>query len=214
MEGFTARWYAKQRGSESQLQNYRKQASDLTRGLPVGADILEIAPGPGYLTVELARLQRFRVTGVDLSRTFVDLASSYARRQGVEVTIRQGDAEDLPFPDASFDLTVCQAAFKNFGRPVVALNEMYRVLRPGRTAVIHDMSYESTPADIDAEVAGMHLSAINAMVVRRTLGLLRLRAASEQRWQELAALSRFGAATIVRYGITSEVRLTREQQLR
>jgi ubiquinone/menaquinone biosynthesis C-methylase UbiE len=209
MEGFTARWYAKQRGSASQLRTYRQQAADLTSGLAAGADILEIAPGPGYLTVELGRLRRFRVTGVDLSSTFVGIASDYARRQGVDVSIRQGDAEDLPFPDASFDLTVCQAAFKNFGRPVVALNEMYRVLRPGRTAVIHDMSYESTPADIDAEVAGMHLSAINAMVVRRTLGMLRLRAASEQRWRELAALSRFGSATITRYGITTEVRFTR-----
>jgi ubiquinone/menaquinone biosynthesis C-methylase UbiE len=211
MEGFTARWYAKQRGSASQLRSYRQQAADLTDGLPAGAEILEIAPGPGYLTVELARLGRFRVTGVDLSRTSVEIATTYAREQPVEVTFRHGDAESLPFRDDSFDLTVCQAAFKNFGRPVVALDEMYRVLRPGRTAVIHDMSHEATPADIDAEVAGMQISRLNAMFVRRTLGLLRLRAASEARWRELAALSRFGTARITRYGITTEVRLTKPE---
>jgi ubiquinone/menaquinone biosynthesis C-methylase UbiE len=209
MEGFTARWYAKQRGSQSQLRLYRQQATEITEGLPDGADLLEIAPGPGYLTVELARLGRFRVTGVDLSRTFVELASTYARGQGVAVTFRQGDAESLPLPDNSFDLTVCQAAFKNFGQPVVALDEMYRVLRPGRTAFIHDMSYEATPADLDAEVAGMGISSLNAIMVRRTLGLLRLRAASEARWRELAALSRFRTASITRYGITTEVRLTK-----
>jgi ubiquinone/menaquinone biosynthesis C-methylase UbiE len=209
MEGYMARWYAKQRGSQSQLRLYRQQAPQITDGLPDGADLLEIAPGPGYLTVELARLGRFHVTGVDLSHTFVELASTYARGQGVAVTFRQGDAESLPFPDNSFDLTVCQAAFKNFGQPVVALDEMYRVLRPGRTAFIHDMSYEATPADIDAEVAGMGISSLNAIMVRRTLGLLRLRAASEARWRELAALSKFRTVSITRYGITTEVRLTK-----
>ncbi|MBO0871178.1 MAG: class I SAM-dependent methyltransferase, partial [Micromonosporaceae bacterium] len=182
MEGFTARWYAKQRGSESELRRYREQAREVTRGLPDGAQILEIAPGPGHLSVELARLGRFHVTGVDLSHTFVQIATGYAREQNVEVSFRQGDAESLPFPDASFDLTVCQAAFKNFGKPVLALDEMYRVLRPGRTAIIHDMSHESTPADIQAEVEAMNISRLNGAVVRRTLGLLRLRAASEARW--------------------------------
>jgi ubiquinone/menaquinone biosynthesis C-methylase UbiE len=209
MEGAMARWYTKQRGSASQLRTYREQAAQLTERLPAGAAILEIAPGPGYLAVELARSGRFQVTGVDLSHTFVDIANAYARTQGVRVTVRQGDAENLPFPENSFDLTVCQAAFKNFGQPVVALDEMYRVLRPGGTAVIHDMSHESTPADIHAEVARMQASRLNAVLVRRTLGLLRLRAASVARWRELAALSRFGSATITRYGITTEVRLTK-----
>lgn len=204
-----ARWYAKQRGTETQLRTYRQQARELTDALPDGAEILEIAPGPGYVTVELARLGRFSVTGVDLSHTFVDIATAYARQQNVDVTFRQGDAESLPFPDASFDMTLCQAAFKNFGQPVVALDEMYRVLRPGRTAVIQDMSRESTRADIDAELKSMGISRVNGVFVRRTLGLLRLRAASEERWRELASLSRFGAAEISRRGITTEVRLTR-----
>ncbi|MBO0870945.1 MAG: hypothetical protein J2P15_20525, partial [Micromonosporaceae bacterium] len=67
----------------------------------------------------------------------------------------------------------------------------------------------STPADIQAEVEAMNISRLNGAVVRRTLGLLRLRAASEARWQELASLSRFGTAEITRYGITTEVHLTR-----
>jgi ubiquinone/menaquinone biosynthesis C-methylase UbiE len=209
MEGLTARWYARQRGTVSELRRFGEQARALATGLPDGADMLEIAPGPGYLSVELARLGRLHVTGVDLSRTFVELATAHARTQGVVVAFQQGDAEDLPVPDESYDLIVCQAAFKNFGRPVVALDEMYRVLRPGRTAVIHDMSYEATPADIDAEVAAMQLSPLNRVMVRRTLGVLRRRAASEARWRELAALSRFGTAELTRTGITTEVRLVR-----
>jgi hypothetical protein len=71
------------------------------------------------------------------------------------------------------------------------------------------MSHEASPAEIDAEVAGMGVSRLNAMFVRRTLGVLRLRAASEARWRELAALSRFGSATLTRAGIGTEVRLTK-----
>src|SRR6185503_1369804 len=56
MEGPIARWYARIRGSQNQLSAYRKQARELTAGLPSGADVLEVAPGPGYLAIEIARL--------------------------------------------------------------------------------------------------------------------------------------------------------------
>ena len=47
MEGAVARWYARLRGSGSQIEAYRNQALQLTDGLPSGADVLEVAPGPG-----------------------------------------------------------------------------------------------------------------------------------------------------------------------
>ena len=128
MEGRMARWYARQRGTESQLALYRKQASALTAGLPTGAKVLEIAPGPGYLTLELARLGRFQVSGLDISRTFVELASEHARQAGLSIDFRHGDVASIPFEPGSFDLIVCQAAFKNFTQPVRALDEMQRVL--------------------------------------------------------------------------------------
>jgi len=65
MEGGIARWYARQRATESQIEGVRKDAARLTQGLPGGARVLEIAPGPGYLAVEIARLGRFHVTGLD-----------------------------------------------------------------------------------------------------------------------------------------------------
>ena len=78
MEGPIARWYARVRGSKSQLEAYQKQAFHLTAGLPDGARLLEVAPGPGYLAVEMARLGRIHVTGLDISRTFVQIASANA----------------------------------------------------------------------------------------------------------------------------------------
>src|SRR6266567_6163884 len=111
MEGIVARRYARLRRSESQIEQWRTDASRLTRDLPDGAGVLEVAPGPGYFEIEVARLGRFRVTGLDISHSFVEIAGENARLAGVSVDFRQGDAAHMPFADGSFDLIVCQAAF-------------------------------------------------------------------------------------------------------
>jgi len=208
MEGRVARWYAKVRASGSQLEEYGKQAAQLTHGLPSGAGILEVAPGPGYLAVELARLG-FHVTGLDISRTFVEIASEHARAAGVRIDFRRGDVADMPFPAGSFDLIVCQAAFKNFTRPDVALAEMHRVLRPGGSALIQDMSADASNADIDREVRAMRQSRVNAFMTRFALRMLRRRAYSAAGFERLAAASPFGTCEVRAEGITVEVRLTR-----
>src|ERR1051326_3585047 len=94
MEGGIARWYAKIRRSGSQIEEWRKQAAQLTSGLSDGASVLEVAPGPGYFAIEMARLDRFHVTGLDISHTFVEIASENARQAGVHVNFRQGDASN------------------------------------------------------------------------------------------------------------------------
>ncbi|MEV7801867.1 class I SAM-dependent methyltransferase [Microbispora sp. NPDC088329] len=208
MEGAMARWYARQRASAPQIAAVRRYAAQVTAGLPAGADVLEVAPGPGYLAVEMARLG-CAVTALDLSRTFVEITADNARRAGVRVDVRHGDAADLPFPGGSFDLVVCQAAFKNFGRPVRALDEMHRVLRSGGTAVIHDMSREASRADIDEEVRGMGLTPLNSFMTKVPLLALRRRAYSRGLFARLAAESAFGTCEIRTEGISVEVRLTR-----
>src|SRR5215471_5223804 len=148
MEGIVARWYARIRRSGRQIEDWRKQAAQLTGGLPDGADVLEVAPGPGYFAIEMARLNRFHVTGLDISHTFVEIARENARQAGVSVNFQQGNASDMPFAEGSFDFIVCQAAFKNFSQPVQAINEMYRVLRVGGIAIIQDMWKDASDATI------------------------------------------------------------------
>jgi ubiquinone/menaquinone biosynthesis C-methylase UbiE len=207
MEGRQARWYAKNRGTEAQLAQYRRQAAEVTAGLADGAEILEVAPGPGYFAVELAKLG-FRVTGLDISHTMVEIAGEQAARAGVSVGFRQGDVTNAPFADESFDLVVCQAAFKNFRQPVTALNEMHRVLRPGGVALIHDLNHEATRADIQQEVAAMNLNAVSGFTVRQTLGWLRHRAFTPTQFEQLATASKFTSCSITQSGIGLEIRLT------
>jgi ubiquinone/menaquinone biosynthesis C-methylase UbiE len=209
MEGMVARWYAGIRRSGSQTEEYRRQAAQLTAGLPAGADILEVAPGPGYFAIEMARQGGFHVTGLDISRTFVEIATENAEQAAVTADFRQGDAAKMPFDAESFDLVVCQAAFKNFTRPASALSEMHRVLRAGGTAVIQDMSSEASHADIEDEVKKMRLGAFSAFTTKATFEMLRHRAYSPAAFERLASESPFHSCEVKTEGIGLEVRLTK-----
>jgi ubiquinone/menaquinone biosynthesis C-methylase UbiE len=155
----------------------------------------------------MARLGRFHVTGLDISHTFVGIARENARQAGVSVDFQQGDASSMPFADGSFDLIVCQAAFKNFSRPGKAIDEMHRVLRDGGTAVIQDLRKDASDAAIRDEVDRMRLGPVNAFMTRQALGMLRRRAYTKEQFERLAAASAFGGCEIETSGIGMEVRL-------
>ncbi len=210
MEGFIARWYTKTRRSGNQIEQWQAQAAQLTGNLPDGADVLEVAPGPGYFSIEMARTGRIHVTGLDISHTFVEIATENARQAGVNVNFQQGNASHMPFASQSFDLIICQAAFKNFSQPGQAINEMYRVLRVGATAIIQDMWKEATNTTIREEVIPMQLSPMNAFMTRQTLKMLRRNAYTKEHFERLAAASPFGTCEIETNGLGIEVRLHKQ----
>jgi ubiquinone/menaquinone biosynthesis C-methylase UbiE len=166
MEGFIARWYA--RNTAKQAHEFEKLAHELAGKLKGGGSILEVAPGPGYLAIELARRGAYQITGLDISHSFVEMANENARRAGVAIAFRQGDAASMPFEAETFDLIVCRAAFKNFTRPIEAIREMHRVLRPGGQALIIDLRSDASADEIDAYVRGMRLGVINSLITKLT----------------------------------------------
>jgi ubiquinone/menaquinone biosynthesis C-methylase UbiE len=155
MEGSIARWYEKT--TRRDLDEFRKLAARLRDLLPAGGDVLEVAPGPGFLLVELARTPQLRVSALEISRTFVEIARRNAAEAGVNANIVQGNASAMPFADASFDLLVCRAAFKNFAQPAQALREMRRVLRPGGRALIIDLRRDVSMREINRYVDSLGL---------------------------------------------------------
>jgi len=117
MEGSIARWYEKT--TRRDMGEFEKLAGRLRALLPQGGDVLEVAPGPGFLAVELARGGNLRLTRRWTSaRHLWEIARKNAGEAGVRADFRQGNAAEMPFADASFDLLVCRAAFKNFAEPV------------------------------------------------------------------------------------------------
>jgi ubiquinone/menaquinone biosynthesis C-methylase UbiE len=129
--------------------------------------------------------------GVDISRTFVEIASRNAEKAGVDVCFDEGNAADLPYPRNAFELIVCRAAFKNFSWPLAALDEMYRVLKPGSTALIIDLRKDFSPDEISDYVKGR--GAINAALIRLTFNtVLKKRAYTQESIMRLVSQSQFG----------------------
>ena len=147
MEGCIATWYAK--NTRKDMGEFRQLATVVTAQIAAGSRILEIAPGPGYLAIELAKLGTYTIVGLDISASFVRIATQNARIAGVNIEFRRGDAAAMPFDAESFDFIICRAAFKNFTEPLKALHEMHRVLKVGGKALIVDLRPDVAPEAID-----------------------------------------------------------------
>jgi ubiquinone/menaquinone biosynthesis C-methylase UbiE len=207
MEGVIATWYTKNTGRD--LRRFLSAARAVAERVPAGGRVLEVAPGPGYLAIEIAKSGR-GVTALDISKTFVGIARENARKAGVEIEVRRGNAAAMPFEDGAFDFVVSMAAFKNFADPVGALDEMHRVLKPGGQASIYDLRKDAAPEEIDTEVRGMGLSPWNALLTGWIFrfGLLK-RAYTGKDLERMARESRFGGGEVSPNGISVELRLTK-----
>jgi ubiquinone/menaquinone biosynthesis C-methylase UbiE len=213
MEGPIARWYTKNTGQNR--ERFVNVAQSVVRRVAPGSHVLEVAPGPGFCAIEIAKAGRYQVTGLDISETFVRIARENAAQESVAVDFRHGDASAMPFPDESFDFVVCSAAFKNFSDPIGALDEIHRVLRPGGQASIYDLRKDASHEAIATEVRNMGLSAINALVTRLTFRFLLLRRAyTRDALDRLVAQSQFGVGAIETDGIGFELRLSKPTQTR
>lgn len=204
MEGRIATWYAK--NTQKDMAEFRALAERLSKEMPAGSRVLEIAPGPGYLAIELAKCGRYGITGLDISETFVDIATENAWNASVKVDFQQGNASDMHFDDTSFDFIVCRAAFKNFSQPVEAFNEMHRVLKPGGRAIIMDLRKDASMDDIDAYIESARLGWINSLIYKFTFRFMVIpRAYSKQQFTEMATISRFRGCEVDEDGIGFEV---------
>jgi ubiquinone/menaquinone biosynthesis C-methylase UbiE len=207
MEGTIAKWYA--RTTKTDMPEFQRLATRIASMLPLGSAVLEVAPGPGYLAIEMAK-GGLAVEAVDVSETFVRIANDAAREAGVAVAFRQGDVHALPFKEGEFAFIVCRAAFKNFSRPVDALREMHRVLRPDGEALIIDMRYDTTDAEIDEFVSERSSGRLGALWngwIFKTM--LRKRAYLTDDFQRMVTEAGFRSCHIRRDSIGFEARLRR-----
>ncbi|HEY6847048.1 MAG TPA: class I SAM-dependent methyltransferase [Terracidiphilus sp.] len=208
MEGMTAKWYAA--NTAEMMNEYVTLAQRIGAQLAPGSAVLEVAPGPGYFSIELARLGAFQITGLDLSRTFVRLATMQAAKAHVSVEFLEGSASSLPFPARSFDFVVCRAAFKNFAKPDEALHEMSRVLRPGGRALIIDLKADATPDAIREHIDAMGLSTVNRILTRLVFKTMLLkRAYSREQFQEMLWEVNFSNVEINEDAMGFEIWLTK-----
>ena len=208
MEGMVAKWYAA--NTAEMMKEYVDLAKRIAAQIPPGSSVLEIAPGPGYFSMELARRGPYIVTGIDISHSFVKMAAKRAAESGIKVDFRQGSASKLPIQDNSYDFLLCRAAFKNFGEPVRALQEMCRVLKPGAQALIIDLSGDASADAMDQGVERMQLSSLNRILTKFVFRkVLIKRAYTKAQFEQMLKETDFSRVEVIESGIGLEVRMTK-----
>jgi len=98
--------------------------------IPVGSRVLDVACGTGNTAIPLARSGCI-VTGVDIATNLLAQARERAAAEGLTVTFDEGDAEALPYGDASFDAATTMFGAMFAPRPELVASEFARVLKPG-----------------------------------------------------------------------------------
>ena len=208
MEGGVARWYDKT--TRRDLPEFKALARKVAGTLVSGAKVLEIAPGPGFFAIELAKIGKYQITGLDISKTFVDIAKRNARQEHVAVDFRQGNASAIPLPEGSFDFVLCRAAFKNFSDPVGAFREMRRVLKPEGRALVIDLRKDVGKKSLDSYIRGLKAGALNAFMMKWTFRLMLIpRAYTKQQFQNFIVESGFVKSEIQETPIGFEITLVK-----
>ena len=95
-----------------------------------GTRLLDVACGSGNLSIPAA-LAGASVTGLDIAPNLIETARSRAAAEGLEIRFDEGDAEQMPYPDASFDVVVTMFGAMFAPQPEIAADELLRVCRPG-----------------------------------------------------------------------------------
>jgi ubiquinone/menaquinone biosynthesis C-methylase UbiE len=134
------RWYCNSKGWARAMHQYIMPA--VLREMPFGQDVLEIGPGPG-VTTDWLRERVPKLTSIEIDSKLAD--SLKRRLEGTNVTVVEGDATAMSFPDASFDSALSFTMLHHVPSKELQdrlLAETCRVLRPGATFAGSD----STPS--------------------------------------------------------------------
>ena len=157
------------RGRDPTFVAYRQAYLDL---IDLGADavVLDLGCGTGVVTRALAASPGFRgrVTGIDQSPHFIDVAQRLADEEGVadRVELAVGDVHGLDLPAASFDAVVAHTLISHVHDPVKVLAEAARVVRPGGAVAVFDGDYASlTFGCSDPELGVVLETAVQATIM-------------------------------------------------
>lgn len=128
-------------GAPATLSLLKKSAG--AAGLPENASILDAGCGLGGTSRLMTN--NYRVTGIDISATFIEAARQLSLWCGLDIDFHQGSILDLPFDANSFDAVLCQHILMNIQDKKTALGEIFRVLKPGGTLMFHEICRGTGP---------------------------------------------------------------------
>lgn len=126
-------------------KGWRKKAVRELVDVPTPLSVLDVACGTGDFTIEIAQkaADGSKVTGIDLSEGMINIGKEKIAAAAVKAEMVQGDCEELPYADETFDRISVGFGVRNFEHLQVGLREMCRVLKKDGKLVILELSVPS-----------------------------------------------------------------------
>jgi ubiquinone/menaquinone biosynthesis C-methylase UbiE len=187
---FAAFLYDKMMGSGAGRDYYQCIARDTLAHLQSGK-LLDVGTGPGRLLEEIAKeSQGLELHGLDISEAMVERAR---QRLGSKVEVVRASSTAMPYANGALDAVVCSGSFYQWDTPVLGLNEIHRVLKPGGIALIYQIYRDFDEAELkDAIDKELKDSGWIGRQIRKQL-LLKQRGMTYTReeFKEIAGKSRF-----------------------
>ena len=129
---------------KNELENEMGQRwlHEIERFLPEGRslDILDVGTGTGFFAILLAE-KGHRVEGIDLTPAMLEEARTLAKQRNLDITFREMDAQNLAYPDGTFDVVISRNLTWTLPDPQRAYASWFRVLKPGGVLLNFDADY-------------------------------------------------------------------------
>lgn len=121
---------------------WRRKATEIVSTLFKNPEILDVATGTGDLAITAMKIDPKHIAGIDISPSMLEIGKEKIIRKGLtgKIDLMEGDSENIPFNDNSFDVAMVAFGVRNFADPVKGLSEMRRVIRPGGMTVVLEFS--------------------------------------------------------------------------
>jgi ubiquinone/menaquinone biosynthesis C-methylase UbiE len=139
---FETNWDSRSTVSTSTLMDWVQHCLHHHRPLTATDRVLDVACGTGIFARSVASsVPGINVIGLDATPEMLDQAQTKINQEHLQnqVTLVQGDAASLPFPDHAFDLVTSRLAIHHFSHPPSIVREMARVVKPGGRVVVVDI---------------------------------------------------------------------------
>lgn len=123
-------------------KGWRKKCVRLL-GAKKPAAILDVATGTGDFAIACAKLNPKKITGIDISEGMMQVGRDKIKKLALDqlISLEQGNAETVSYPDASFDAIVVGFGVRNFQNLEKGLANLFRMLRPGGQLIVLEFSY-------------------------------------------------------------------------
>jgi ubiquinone/menaquinone biosynthesis C-methylase UbiE len=133
------------------IQRQFDEIADFLVGEVGQGRILDVGTGPGFLLLAIhQRAPQVELFGLDISAAIVQTAARHL--QGLPVHLKQGSIGASGFEEKYFDLVTCTGSFYLWDQPLEGLNEIYNLLKPGRSAFLFETVSDFDKSEFDAAV--------------------------------------------------------------